>query len=185
MKPDTQSTFRSEQDVRECVIRPLLDRLGYTPSMVTTELPLIYRYRFLGRKKGQSIDRPLRGQADYIVDVDNLRWVIEAKKPGEITDEDREQAYSYAQHSEVRAVIFAVISGTHFEFHRTSDRPEAGPILAYTWEQREGKFELVRNLVAPDALKNHFPDTEIDTRKPLALGLRSFAKVEVGTFKYK
>src|SRR5688572_14860240 len=87
----------SENDVRETIIRPLIAKLGYAPEMVTTQLALKYDRLFLGHKKGADKDRQLRGEADYIMDIDGrLRWVIEAKKPGEITDDDREQAYSYA-----------------------------------------------------------------------------------------
>lgn len=175
----------SENDVRETVIRPLLASLGYSPDMVTTQLALRYRWLFLGHKKGASKDRPLRGEADYIMDVDRrLRWVIEAKRPGEITDDDREQAFSYAMHPEVRAVIFSIISGDRFEFYHTFHHPECGPFLAFTYEDLRNSLQVLANLVSPDALRRDFPGFVPDTGMPLAPGLRSFAKVEKGKLTY-
>src|ERR1035437_929723 len=163
----------SENDVREIIIRPLLNNLGYSPAMVTTQLALKYRWLFLGHKKGPNKDRPLRGEADYIMDVDHrLRWVIEAKKPGEICDDDREQAYSYAMHAEVRAVIFAVISGDHFEFYSTFHQPEHGPLLHFKYDELDNGFQTLANLLSPDSLRRNFRDFVLDTGKPLAPGLR-------------
>jgi Type I restriction enzyme R protein N terminus (HSDR_N) len=175
----------SENDVRENIIRPLLSKLGYSAEMVMTQVALKYHWQFLGRKKGPAKDRPLRGEADYIMDVDcRLRWVIEAKKPGEITEDDREQAYSYAMHPEIRAVLFAVISGTHFEIYQTVHKPGAGPLLAFTYEQLPAVFQSLANIVAPDALRRDHPTLTIDVGRPLAPGLRSFAKVAKGKITY-
>jgi hypothetical protein len=174
----------SEQDVRENLIRPFIRSLGYSDAMVTTELPLKYERMYLGRKKPAK-DPILRGKADYILEVDGrFRVVIEAKPPGEITDNDREQAYSYAMHPEVRALIFAVISGTHFEFFHTFQKPEAGPLLAITFAELDGKFNQLMDLVSPDALRRRFPKYELDAGQPLAPDLRSFAKVVHGQLVY-
>jgi hypothetical protein len=184
---DSDQTFphRTEQDVRECIIRPLLERLGYKPEMVLTQLTLRYQYLFLGRKKGCAKDRPLVGEADYIIEVDGrLRLVIEAKKPGPLTEEEREQAYSYAMHPEVRAIMFAVISGTHFEIFSTFHKPESGPILQFTYAELEQKFPVLLNLIGPDALCRSYPQFKLDVGQPLGPGLRSFAKIESGFIRY-
>lgn len=175
----------TENDVREIVIRPLLERLGYDRSKVMTQLPLSYSYLFLGRRKGKSKDRPLRGEADYIVNVDQrLRWVLEAKRGGRITDDDREQAYSYAMHPRVRAVIFAVISGTHYEFFSTFETPEAGPILSFTENESEKCFVAVQGLVGAEALTSRYAKFSHDSGKPLGNGLRSFAQIQRGHLLY-
>lgn len=175
----------SENDVRENIIRPLIVKLGYLPEMVTTQLSLKYSRLFLGHKKGENKDRPLRGEADYIIDIDGrLRWVIEAKKPGAISDDDREQAYSYAMHPEVRAVLFSVMSGTHFEIYHTFEKPDAGPLLSFTYEELPALFQTLENLVGPEAVRRNHPEVIIDVGKPLAPGLRSFAKVERGKLTY-
>ena len=175
---------RNEQDVRERIIYPLLMRLGYTPDMVTTELTLKYEWLFLGHKKGAKKDRPLTGKPDYIMDVDGrLRWVVDAKKPGEISDDDREQAFSYAMHPQVRAIVFAVISGTHFEVYHTFEKPEAGPLIAFKLEELENHFHKLANLVSPGGLRLSHPGFVLDAGMPLAPGLRSFAKI-VGKMTY-
>lgn len=175
----------SENDVRETIIRPLIAKLGYPPDMVTTQLTLKYDRLFLGHKKGPTKDRQLRGEADYILDVDGrLRWVIEAKAPGEITDDDREQAYSYAMHPQVRAILFAVISGTRFELFHTFEKPESGPLLAFSYEELSANFQKLQNIVAPASMRRDHPKLEIDVGKPLAPGLRSYAKIVAGKMTY-
>ena len=178
-------TCRNEQDVRERIIYPLLTRLGYSPDMVTTELTLKYEWLFLGHKKGTKKDRPLTGKPDYIMDVDGrLRWVVDAKKPGEISDDDREQAFSYAMHPQVPAIVFAVISGTHFEVYHTFEKPEAGPLISFRFEELETNFQKLANLVSPSGLRLSHPGFELDAGMPLAPGLRSFAKIEAGKMTY-
>lgn len=120
------------------------------------------------------------------MDVDRrLRWVIEAKKPGEISNDDREQAYSYAMHPEVRAVIFAVITGTHFEFYYTAHKAGTPPLLAFRYDELSKYIHALKNLLSPDSLRRDFPDFVLDVGMPLAPGLRSFAKIEKGTMTYK
>jgi hypothetical protein len=114
-----------EADVREEIITPLLHRLGYkagSRANIIREQPLRYPKEYLGHKKPRR-DPPLRGRADYILDVDGLvRWTIEAKAPNAlISVDDIEQAYSYARHPEVRAVFFAIINGA--ELRQMLDRP--------------------------------------------------------------
>ena len=175
----------TENDVREIVIRPLLERLGYDRSKVMTQLPLRYTYLFLGHRKGSGKDRPLRGEADYVVNVDQrLRWVVEAKRGGPITDDDREQAYSYAMHPEVRAVVFAIISGTHYEFFSTFETPEAGPILSFNETEAEECFAAVQGLVSAAAMASRYAKFSHDSGKPLGTGLRSFAQIQRGYLLY-
>src|SRR5580692_2138534 len=109
------SNWKTEQDVRECIARPFIRALGYTDEMVLTELALSYTRHFFGVKKPRT-DPVLKGRADFFLEIDsNLRVIVETKKPGALTDDDREQAYTYAMHPQVRAVLFVVISGTEFE----------------------------------------------------------------------
>jgi hypothetical protein len=175
---------KNEQDVRETFIRPLIRRLGYSDQMVTTQLPLTYQRRFLGHRKPAK-DPALRGVPDYILDVDGrLRWVIDAKKPGPITDDDREQAFSYAMHPQVRAVLFALISGTDVEVFSTFEKPEAGPILAFKGTHLEAKWMELKSTVSPEALRRNFSKFTPDPGRPIAPGLRSYAKIVNGTLTY-
>jgi hypothetical protein len=69
----------TEADVREEIVRPLLQQLGYqrgTDNNIRTEVTLRYARQFLGHKK--SNDPDLVGRADYICEVISLaRWVVE------------------------------------------------------------------------------------------------------------
>jgi hypothetical protein len=82
----------NETDVREVIVRPILEKLGYahnTPANIRTEVPLRYEKAFLGRKK-PSKDPPLAGRADYVCDATPYgRWVVEVKAPKqELTQDD-------------------------------------------------------------------------------------------------
>jgi hypothetical protein len=58
----------NETDVREIVVRPLIERLGYlhgTDATILTEKTLRYDRAFLGRKNPKK-DPPLVGRADYV-----------------------------------------------------------------------------------------------------------------------
>jgi predicted type IV restriction endonuclease len=106
----------NEADIREEIIAPFLRYLGYrsgTSANVIREQILKYPKVFLGRKDSKK-DPELRGRADYICEVDkSIRWIIEAKPPqGAITSDDVEQAYTYANHPEIRAVYFCLINLT-------------------------------------------------------------------------
>jgi hypothetical protein len=89
----------------------LLRYLGYrsgTSANVIREQSLSLRYpkASLGRKNPKK-DPELRGRADYICKIDDsVQWIIEAKPAQDITINDIEQAYTYANHPEVRAVYF-------------------------------------------------------------------------------
>ena len=86
---------------------------------VIREQSLRYPRKFLGRKD-LSKDPELRGKADYILEAKRkVRWVLEAKAPdGQITQDDIEQAWSYANHPEVRAVYFVLCNGAHSRFSK-------------------------------------------------------------------
>src|ERR1039458_2214520 len=69
----------NETDVRETIVRPLIERLGYrhgTDANIITEKTLRYEKAFLGRKNPKK-DPPLVGRADYICEVVSFgRWVV-------------------------------------------------------------------------------------------------------------
>jgi hypothetical protein len=65
----------NEQDVREEILAPIIRCLGYrrgTSNDVIRELSLRYPRIFLGRKKSKK-DPIIRGEADYIFDIDK-KW---------------------------------------------------------------------------------------------------------------
>lgn len=178
-----------EQDVREGVIEKLLERLGYEKGTENDilrgeQLKLEYDRELHGRPK--KTDRPITSFPDYILEVDKTwRWVIEAKPPSdEIGKKEIWQAYSYAKHHEVRAVMFCVCNGKELQIFQTDLLPEAAPVRAFKYEEFESEFDVLGNILGPEVIRRTWPKIEIDTGKPLGKGLRSFATVTGGSFKY-
>jgi Type I restriction enzyme R protein N terminus (HSDR_N) len=179
----------NETDVREEIIAPLLRKLGYrsgTRNNIIREQSLRYGRLSLGRKDPKK-DPELRGKADYILEVDKrLRWVIEAKAPDAVLNNDEvEQAWTYANHPEVRAIYFALCNGRTFVVYRTVHSPEARPILSVVYERFDQDFHLVDGILGRDALLRDFPSTELDVGLPIAPGLRSIARITGGVVRYE
>jgi len=178
----------NETDVRENIIAPLLKELGYKHSSsndIITEQTLRYPKQFLGRKKKS--DPQLRGKADYILEVENrLRWIAEVKSPAvEISDDDREQACTYAMHPEVKAIYYLITNGRKFEIYRTLESPSAPPIFVAYYNNIETNLQAIKNILSPVSLKRDNPEFILDIGKPLAPGFRSFAKIINGTVTYE
>jgi hypothetical protein len=180
----------NETDVREEVIAPLIRFLGYRSDSehnVLRELPLKYPLVFLGRKDTKK-DRALRGKADYVLEAGRkVRWVIEAKSPAaSISQDDVEQAFTYANHAEVRAVYFIVCNGREFLAYQTNRGPNEPPLLRLTFEESEselGKLRLL-NLLSPSSILRDHPPQFIDGGIPIGQGLRSFARISGGFIRY-
>jgi hypothetical protein len=178
----------SEADVREEIIAPLLRQLSYgagTSNNIIREQSLRYDRVYLGRKDPKN-DRPLRGRADYICEVDgSIRWVIEAKPPSaEISLDDIEQAYSYAIHGEIRAVYFCVCNGHELRVYQTNQSPEVGPLLTVPYNEFNEKFGVIENLLSPASIRRDWPIQVLDVGKPLGPGLRSMVRVVSGYIEY-
>jgi hypothetical protein len=167
-----------------------LERLGYEKGTENDilrgeQLKLEYDREVHGRPK--KTDRPITSFPDYILEVDKTwRWVIEAKPPSDkIGKREIWQAYSYAKHHEVRAVMFCVCNGKELQIFQTDLLPEAAPVRAFKYEEFESEFDVIRNILGPEVIRRTWPKIEIDTGKPLGRGLRSFATVTGGSFKYE
>jgi hypothetical protein len=96
---------RNEAAVRKETIAAILKALDYRyrgDNDIRYELARRYPGDLLGRKK--SIDSPIRGKADYVCIAGGRgAWALEAKPSGRpITEDDIEQAFTHAQHPEVR-----------------------------------------------------------------------------------
>ena len=174
----------NETDIREEVIAPLLRYLGYrsgTLNNIIREQSLKYPKIFLGRKNPQK-DPEIRGVADYICEVEGkIRWVIEAKSPSvTITLEEIGQSYSYANHSEIRAVYFCVCNGKELQVFQTNRGPNVGALLTVNYEHLNDSLESIVNILSPSAILRNFPDIEIDVGKPIGPGLRSIVRITGG-----
>jgi hypothetical protein len=196
MQDETSNTFTplpfeklNEADVREEVIAPLLRRLRYktgSESNIIREQLLRYPRLSLGRKDPKK-DPELRGKADYILEVGGCRrWVIEAKAPDvAIGIDEVEQAWTYANHPEIRAIYFGLCNGRRLSVFRTAYGPSADTLLSLSYEEFDGKFQLLTNLLSPESLVRDFPEVELDVHLPIAPGLRSLARITNGLIRYE
>lgn len=183
-------TQLNETDVREEIVAPLLRDLGYrsaTNDNVLREQTLRYPRASIGRKN-LARDPLLRGKADYILEAGRkVRWVIEAKAPCcDLTVDEIEQAWTYANHPEVRAVYFALCNGPRFLVFRTTHGPSSDPILAVAYEQIEDTEtrRAIFDLLTPLAVLRDHAAAAIDLGPPLGPGLRSIARISHGHIRY-
>lgn len=178
----------NETDVREEILAPLLRRLGYrsgTINNVIREQSLRYPKIFLGRKDPKR-DPELRGKADYICEADGkVRWTIEAKSPAiKVAIDDIEQAYSYSNHPEVRAVYFCISNGHEFKVYQTNLSPQSPPLLSILYEEFNEKFDVIKNLLSPAAICRDWPAQTVDFGNPIGPGLRSVARITGGYIQF-
>lgn len=178
----------NETDVREEIIAPLLRELGYrsgTENDIIREQLLKYPREYLGRKKEN--DPMLRGKADYICEVKNkTRWVMEAKAPSEdISANTIEQAWSYANHPEIRSVYFCVCNGLRMCIFQTNKGASAPPIFECIYEELQEKLQTIKNILSPQSIIRDYPTYEPDYGEPLASQLRSFARLTNGQITYQ
>lgn len=178
----------NETDVREEILAPLIRTLGYRSGSkhnVVREQSLRYPRAFLGRKNAKK-DPILRGKADYILEADSIvRWVIEAKSPDvEIDFDSVEQAYTYANHPEIRAVYFALCNGKRFVVFQTNLGPEADSLLDLTFDELQDKYQIIENLLSPHSILRDHPILERDIGLPIGQGLRSVVRITNGVISY-
>lgn len=179
----------NETDVREEVIAPLLRRLGYrsgTQANIIREQSLRYPKQFLGRKDPKR-DPELRGKADYVLEVDEaIRWVVEAKAPHCVIGANEiEQAWSYANHPEIRAVYFVLCNGLKLQVFQTNQGPSANPLFELGYSELNAEWDTVSNMLGPDAVIRDHPRQEMDVSPPLGDGLRSIARITNGVISYE
>jgi hypothetical protein len=186
---DTLPDFLSmnETDVREIIVRTLLERLGYrhgTEATIRMEQTLTYARCFLGRKNPKK-DPPLIGRADYICDVISFgRWVVEVKGPGEdLTRDTVEQAHTYAAHPEIAAWFFLVTNGRRFQLYQTGVLANA--MLDWTYEEMDDILLKLFNIVSPAAMKKRSKLAAADPGKPLGRGLASKLRIIGGEILYE
>lgn len=178
----------NEADIREEIISPLLHYLNYragTQYNIIREQSLRYPRISIGNKNTNR-DPLLRGVADYICEVNGqVRWVIEAKSPNtDITLDEIEQAYTYANHPEVRAVYFCITNGKHLVIYQTNLGPNANCLISIKYENFNDSLQIIKNLVGPEALLRDHPPQTVDIREPIGPGLRSIVRITNGHIIY-
>ncbi|MGD0860388.1 MAG: type I restriction enzyme HsdR N-terminal domain-containing protein [Terracidiphilus sp.] len=171
----------NETDVREVIVRPLIESLGYgrdAETRILTEKRLRYDRSFLGHKKPKK-DPPLVGRADYICEVISFgRWVVEVKSPSkELSQDVVEQAHTYAMHPEIAASFFLITNGRKFRLYETAKLERAA--LEWNFEDEDKEESLLRlsNVLSPSAFRTRAKITLIDPGKPLGKGLASRLRI--------
>src|SRR5438445_11746473 len=175
----------NETDVREAIVRPLLNALGYrhgTKANIRTELTLRYDQSFLGRR-APGKDPKLQGRANYVCEVIPYgRWIVEVKSPAnELSPEDAQQAHTYAAHPEVAARYYVITNGREFKIYQTGAPFE--PVLSWRVEETKQHYHAVNNLLGPDAIERA-GTVVIDPGQPLGPKLGSSARIVGGSMAY-
>ena len=169
----------NEQDVREEILAPILSSLGYStfgPNQINREREIRYPYQQLGRK-GKKGKKRLIAKPDYELSAGpHHKIVIEAKSTKiNISEDDIDQAYTYAAHPEVKAVVYIVTNGRKiFIFHTFNANPYQ-PIREINYA--ELKF-LPESLIflAPNNVQQNFPLPKKDLGVPIIVA-RSSSKM--------
>lgn len=179
-------SLMNETDVRELIVRPLIQKLGYepgTPNNVRSEVPLTYAKRMLGHKKPKT-DHAMSGLADYICEViSHGRWTIEVKAPHiELSQKDWNQAFSYASHPEIAAAHFLITNGKKFRVYSMVE--PTTPILEWKIENYAEMWVNIQNVLGPAQIRARFVKELRHRGKALAVGLGSSAEVLGGRLDY-
>ena len=181
----------NETDVREEILAPLLRRLGYrsgTRHNVIREQSLRYPHSFLGRKDAKN-DPILRGKVAYILEAGGkVRWVVEAKAPDtDFSVDDIEEAWTYANHPEVRAVYFVLCNGRRIDVFQTDLGPAASPVLHLDYEAlgKSDGYQIIWNLLSPESVLRDHTEPGTDTGPALGPGLRSVVRISSGLIWYE
>jgi hypothetical protein len=178
--------LRNEAGVREEVIRPLLDALGYracTEYDVIYELPVSVRVS-LGREKDS--DPVLYGRPDYMLEIRKcIRWVIEAKAPtAAISEEDISQACTYARVPRIDAALYAICNGRELQVFDSRAARGAPPVLHVQYEELGSRYRDVYNVLSPEAMERRFRDLQLDFSRPVGPGFPAQARITGGVIEY-
>lgn len=149
------STLRDNQEfkedsVREVIILPLLEHLGYKQGNIVRSLNL--RHPFL--KIGSNKKRAIQLVPDYVLKIENsFAWVLDAKGPREnISDEEYVgQVYSYAVHPEIRSNYFALCNGLQFSLYRTGGYDD--PLLFFSLDEIDYYFDKLKAYLSPNSFQ--------------------------------
>ncbi len=176
----------NEDDVAGELVRPLCRALGYSQgnpdANLRSQVSLQYDKAFLGHKNPGK-DPVLRGRPDFVCEVVSYtRWVVEAKKPSiQLSQDDSNQAHTYATHPEIAAEFYMLTNGREFRLYRIA-KPDT-PALVWQKEETDELMPALKNFLGPQAMKKR-ADVKIDLGKPLAEGFGSNANVVGGHVVY-
>jgi DNA modification methylase len=138
-----------EDSVREVLILPIIQRLGYNNTQIVRSKSLQHPFLKIGSKK-----RPVNIVPDYLFKIeDSYAWVLDAKAPTEtiISGNNLEQIYSYAIHPEVRTKFFALCNGKEFILFR---QDQEQPLLYFLLQDIENHWEEILSYLSPSSFQS-------------------------------
>lgn len=138
-----------EDSVREVLILPILDRLGYDNSQIVRSKSLKHPFLNIGSKK-----RAVTIVPDYLFKIeDSFAWVLDAKAPHENikSGEHLEQIYSYAIHPEVRTKFFALCNGNEFILFR---QDQEKPLLYFALPEINSHWDELLGYLSPNSFQS-------------------------------
>ena len=138
-----------EDSVREVLILPLLQALGYEQSQIVRSKALKHPFLKVGSKK-----HPVTLVPDYLLKVEeSYAWVLDAKAPKEEikTGDHVAQIYSYSIHPEISAKFFALCNGRAFSLFR-HDHQE--PILYFELTDIADYWESLTHYLSPGSFQS-------------------------------
>lgn len=148
-----------EDSVREVLIKPFLNALGYSASgknKIIRSKGLTNPYVNLGSKR-----KKIRLIPDYLLEVGGkYAWVLDAKSPDEsVQKEDYiEQIYSYAIHPDVRVDFYALCNGKEFILFKMRQR-EA--VLYFQLSEIEHHWRKIKTYLSPNAFEKEIKENGV------------------------
>jgi len=150
-----------ENTIRECVISPIINRLGYQVSgatRVTRGKRLINDFIHVGTTR-----HPVTTIPDYSFYVnEKIKFIMDAKSPREniLDGKHIQQAYSYAIHPEVGCDEFGLCNGRELVIF---GRFQSVPKLHLTFDEFESKWSEIEKYLSPrflatPAVRSFVPD---------------------------
>jgi hypothetical protein len=142
-----ESSEFKEDSVREVIILPLLQRLGYTlmgEDRIVRSRKLAHPYIYIGTRTHPVVIIP-----DYTLFHDKQPiLVLDAKSPTEdiLKSCHIQQAYSYAFHPEVRCKHFALCNGRFLAAFHVEQKE---PLLVLPFEEYEKRWVDIEKHLAP------------------------------------
>ena len=164
-----------EDSVREEIIFPIIKALGYRSdgnNKLVRSRKLLHPFVSIGSQQKKISIIP-----DYVMEIDGKpSWIMEAKAPSQdiINTKHVEQAYSYAMHSEIKALYYALCNGKEFLLYHVS---EYKPILHFYIKALPAFWEQLLHILSPE---NLYKNNHLDFIKDFGLHLK---RMGFDTFK--
>jgi hypothetical protein len=140
-----------EDSVREVLILPMLEALGYGakgPNQIIRSRTLKHPFVKIG-----STEREVRITPDYLMESQGRPfWVLDAKAPGQEikSGTNPEQVYSYAIHPDIRATYYALCNGREFVVFQVNQKE---PVLAFHLQDMESYWPKLVEFLGPSGLR--------------------------------